>query len=137
MSSFWVRAAMALGVGLFATVSASASPSCLRGQEPYKLDFDTIQWSMTISPGAECIQGLRWSTMQVYWVNVAKPPKGGEVVIVGSGFRYLAKPDFVGTDKFTLTVVGKNRRTEGASTVEVTVSRPSTAQVVAAATHTR
>lgn len=135
MSSFWVRAAMALGVGLFATASASASPSCLRDKKPYKLDFDTIEWSMTIAPGAECIQGLRWSTMQVYWVNVAKQPKGGEIVIVGSGFRYIAKPDFSGTDKFTLTVVGKNRRTEGASTVEVTVSRTA-AQVVAAATHT-
>nr|QIP10789.1 hypothetical protein HAV00_04290 [Bradyrhizobium symbiodeficiens] len=126
---------MALGVGVFATASAGASPSCLRDQKPYKLDFDTIEWSMTIAPGADCIQGLRWSTMQIYWVNVAKQPKNGEIVIVGSGFRYIAKPDFSGTDKFTLTVVGKNRRTEGASTVEVTVSRP-TAQVVAAATHT-
>nr|WP_244637495.1 Ig-like domain-containing protein [Bradyrhizobium symbiodeficiens] len=135
MLSFFARAAMALGVGVFATASAGASPSCLRDQKPYKLDFDTIEWSMTIAPGADCIQGLRWSTMQIYWVNVAKQPKNGEIVIVGSGFRYIAKPDFSGTDKFTLTVVGKNRRTEGASTVEVTVSRP-TAQVVAAATHT-
>ncbi|WP_339028206.1 Ig-like domain-containing protein [Bradyrhizobium symbiodeficiens] len=135
MFSFFARAAMALGVGVFATASAGASPSCLRDHKPYKLDFDTIEWSMTIAPGADCIQGLRWSTMQIYWVNVAKQPKNGEIVIVGSGFRYIAKPDFSGTDKFTLTVVGKNRRTEGASTVEVTVSRP-TAQVVAAATHT-
>ncbi|WP_448034111.1 hypothetical protein [Bradyrhizobium liaoningense] len=136
MSSFLVRAATALGTGLFATAFANASPSCLRDHTPYKLDFDTIEWSMTIAPGAECIQGLRWSTMQIYWVNVAEQPKGGEVVIVGSGFRYIAKPDFSGPDKFTLTVVGKNRRTEGASTVEVTVSR-STAQVVATATRAR
>lgn len=134
MRSFFARAVMALGVGIFATASAGASPSCLRDHKPYKLDFDTIEWSMTIAPGAECIQGLRWSTMQVYWVNVAKQPKNGEIVIVGSGFRYIAKPDFSGTDKFTLTVVGKNRRTEGASTVEVTVSRP-TAHVAAVATH--
>jgi len=133
MLSFFARAAMALGVGAFATASAGASPNCLRDHKPYKLDFDTIEWSMTIAPGADCIQGLRWSTMQIYWVDVTKQPKNGEIVIVGSGFRYIAKPDFSGTDKFTLTVVGKNRRTEGASTVEVTVSRP-TAQVVAAAT---
>ncbi|MFT4115698.1 hypothetical protein [Bradyrhizobium sp.] len=135
MSSYIVRAAMALGLGVVATTSAGASPSCLRDQKPYKLDFDTIEWSMSIAPGAECLQGLRWSTMQIYWVNVAKQPKGGEVVIVGSGFRYIAKPDFSGTDKFTLTVVGKNRRTEGASTLEVTVSRTGGRQVLAAATH--
>jgi hypothetical protein len=126
---------MALGISVLASASASASPSCLRDHKPYKLDFDTIEWSMTIAPGAECLQGLRWSTMQIYWVNVSKQPKGGDIVIVGSGFRYIAKPDFSGTDKFTLIVVGKNRFTEGASTVEITVSRPATAHLAAAATH--
>jgi len=42
--------------------------------------------------------------------------------MVGTGFRYFAKPDFSGTDKFSLMVVGKNLREEGSSTVEITVS---------------
>ena len=60
---------------------------------------------MTIKPGAECIQGLRWSFMQVFAVWVLDKPQTGELVIVGSGFRYFAKPGFSGTDKFTLVVV--------------------------------
>ena len=42
--------------------------------------------------------------------------------MVGTGFRYFAKPDFSGTDKFSLMVVGKNLREEGSSTAEITVS---------------
>jgi hypothetical protein len=111
---------------LFALVSpsAKATPNCMRDIQPYKLAGDTIGWSMTIAPGADCIQGLRWSTMQIYSVSVAEKPKSGELVLVGPGFRYFAKPDFTGTDSFTLVVVGKNRRDEGSSTVQITVSRP-------------
>ena len=46
-----------------------------------------------------------------------------ELLGVGTGFRYFAKPDFSGSDKFSLMVVGKNLREEGYSTVEITVSR--------------
>ncbi len=134
MSFALLRALAALVFGVLATASASSSPSCLRDHKAYKLAFDTIEWSMTIAPGADCIQGLRWSTMQIYWVTVTEKPKGGEVVIVGSGFRYYARPDFSGTDKFTLAVVGKNRHTEGASMVEITVSHPNGPKVASAAT---
>ncbi|MET4279032.1 MULTISPECIES: hypothetical protein [unclassified Bradyrhizobium] len=112
---------------------ASATPNCLRDNKPYKLAGDRIEWAMKIAPGADCIQGLRWSTMQIYHVEVAEEPKSGELVLVGPGFRYHAKPDFAGTDKFSLVVVGKNRHDEGKSTVEITVSRPSSAIVVSAA----
>jgi hypothetical protein len=97
---------------LFALMSApaKATPNCLRDNQAYKLAGDTIEWSMTIAPGADCIQGLRWSTMQIYSVSIAEKPKSGEIVLVGPGFRYFAKPDFTGTDSFTLVVVGKNRR---------------------------
>lgn len=134
MSSALVRAFAALALCVIAAASASASPSCLRDHKAYKLAFDTIEWSMTIAPGADCIQGLRWATMQIYLVTVTEKPKGGEVVIVGSGFRYYAKPDFSGTDKFTLAVVGKNRHTEGASMVEITVSHSGEAKVASAVT---
>jgi hypothetical protein len=62
--------------------------------------------------------------MQVFAVWILNKPQMGELVIVGSGFRYFAKPGFSGPDKFTLVVVGKNRRDEGYSTVEVTITPP-------------
>jgi hypothetical protein len=102
---------------------ANATPNCLGEHRPFKLAGDSIEYSMSISPGADCIQGLRWSTMQIYTVRVLDKPTNGELVMVGTGFRYFAKPDFSGTDKFSLVVVGKNLREEGSSTVEITVSR--------------
>lgn len=109
---------------------AHATPSCMRDIKPYKLAGDTMEWSMTIAPGGECIQGLRWSTMQIYSVSVADQPTNGELVLVGPGFRYFAKSHFSGTDKFTLVVVGKNRFEKGTSTVQITVSKPSATLLV-------
>jgi hypothetical protein len=125
MSLMLARASIALVLLAVASASAMATPNCLRDNQPYKLAGDTVRWSMTITPGADCIQGLRWSTMQIYSVSVAEKPKSGELVLVGPGFRYFAKPDFSGTDSFSLTVVGKNRHDEGSSTVHVTVSTSS------------
>jgi hypothetical protein len=105
-----------------ASAPAGATTNCLKDHDPYQLTGDSIAWSMTIAPGADCIQGLRWSYMQVYAVWVLEKPASGELVTVGSGFRYFAKPGFSGTDKFSLVVVGKNRREEGYSTVEITVT---------------
>lgn len=114
---------------------ANATPNCMRDIKPYRLAGDTMEWSMTIAPGADCIQGLRWSTMQIYSVSVAEKPKSGELVLVGPGFRYFANPDFNGTDTFTLVVVGKNRRDQGTSRVQVTISRPRWPLVVSAVSH--
>ncbi|MGY8681595.1 hypothetical protein Q2941_27975 [Bradyrhizobium sp. UFLA05-153] len=136
MSRQSIRASIAATLTLLASATAArATPNCLRDIKPYKLAGDTIEWSMTIVPGADCIQGLRWSTMQIYKVEVSEKPKSGEIVLVGPGFRYFAKPDFSGTDKFILTVVGKNRHDEGSSTVEITVSRSSPPLLVSAVNH--
>ena len=104
------------------TPAANATPNCLKEHGPFKLAGDSIEYSMSIVPGADCIQGLRFSTMQIYSVKILEKPKSGELVMVGTGFRYFAKPDFSGTDKFSLMVVGKNLREQGHSTVEITVS---------------
>ncbi len=108
---------------LLTSASASAAPNCFRDNKPYKLAGDTMHWSMTIAPGSNCIQGLRWSTMQIYDVSIAEKPKIGELRLVGPGFRYFANRNFVGQDSFTLVVVGKNRYDQGTSTVQITVSR--------------
>jgi hypothetical protein len=117
---------------LASAFNAHATPNCMRDIKPYKLAGDTMEWSMTIAPGADCIQGLRWSTMQIYSVSISEKPSNGELVLVGPGFRYFAKPDFTGTDRFTLVVVGKNRHDEGTSTVQVTISKPDASMVVSA-----
>ncbi|MET4023043.1 hypothetical protein [Bradyrhizobium sp. S3.2.12] len=136
MSRLSFCAALAAMLMLLASApETKATPNCLRDNKPYRLAGDTMEWSMTIAPGADCIQGLRWSTMQIYKVEVTERPKSGEIVLVGPGFRYFAKPNFSGTDRFTLRVVGKNRHDEGTSTVEVTVSRPNAPLLVSAVDH--
>jgi hypothetical protein len=134
---FRILARVSLGIILLAPLStgARATPNCLKDNQPYKLTDDTISWSMTIVPGADCIQGLRWSTMQIYSVAVAEKPKRGELVLVGPGFRYFAKPDFDGTDSFALVVVGKNRHDKGSSTVQITVSKRSGSFAVSSASN--
>jgi hypothetical protein len=123
MSRVYVSAFVALVLSVLAPAPASASPNCLKDQKAFNLTGDSIEYSMTIAPGANCIQGLRWSFMQIYAVWILEKPKRGEIVLVGPAFRYFAKPDFSGTDKFSLVAVGKNRHEEGYSTVEITVSR--------------
>ncbi|MCU1294473.1 MAG: hypothetical protein JWP08_3323 [Bryobacterales bacterium] len=73
---------------------------------------------MTIAPGADCIQGLRWSYMQIERVSLSSGPSNGKVVIVGPGFRYFADPGFRGSDSFTVSVSGKNRKASGNSILQ-------------------
>lgn len=103
---------------------SQASPSCMRDHRPFQLAGDTIEWSMAIAPGLNCIQGLRWSTMQIFDVSVVKAPTKGNLVLVGPGFRYFASPTFSGKDRFSLLVVGQNRHDRGTSIVQVEVSNP-------------
>lgn len=105
-------------------VSAHASPRCVEDQKPFALAGDTTIWTMYAAPGSDCIQGLRWSYMQIYTVSVLKAPTKGKIVIVGPGFRYFAASKDYEADSFTLEVVGKNRRDPGKSTLEIVVKRP-------------
>ena len=106
------------------SVSAHATPNCLKDQKPFALAEDTVSWTMSAAPGSECIQGLRWSYMQIYSVLVLKAPTKGKLVIVGSGFRYFADPESHEADNFTLVVFGKNRRDTGKSILDIAVKHP-------------
>src|SRR5689334_23477638 len=110
--------AVAMVASQLAAEMGEASPVCLKGNKPFQLEGDTVVWSMVMKPGTDCIQGLRWSFMQINSVSIAEYPKQGELVLVGSGFRYFAKRDFNGADSFTLAVFGKNLRDEGRSTIQ-------------------
>jgi hypothetical protein len=107
------------------TVSAHASPACFKDKKSFALADDIVSWTMSAAPGSECIQGLRWSYMQIFNVLVLKAPTKGKLVIVGSGFRYFADPESQEADSFTLVVFGKNRRDAGESILDIAVNRPS------------
>lgn len=81
---------MAFGLAALLSVSAYASPACFKDKKPFALADDIVSWTMSVEPGSECIQGLRWSYMQIYSDLVLKAPTKGKLVIVGSGFRYVA-----------------------------------------------
>ena len=115
---------IAIGFMAILTVSAHASPNCLKNQKPFALAEDTIIWTMYAAPGSECIQGLRWSYMQIFSVLVSKAPTKGRIDIVGPGFRYFADSQNDEPDSFTLVVVGKNLRDPGKSTLEIVVNPP-------------
>jgi hypothetical protein len=130
MLRIFVRFSMAAVLLANLSISAGASPTCLSDQQPYALTDDIVNYTMTIAPGGECIQGLRWSYMQIEFVSILGAPKNGKAVVVGSGFRYFANPEFKGADSFTVVVSGKNRKTPGNSILQIEVkARPQTVQV--------
>jgi hypothetical protein len=123
MSRTLDRLLLALGLVAALTVSAHASPTCLKDKQAFALEDDFVSWTMSAAPGSECIQGLRWSYMQIYSVLVLKAPTKGKLVIVGSGFRYVADSANREADNFTLVVFGKNRFEPGKSILDITVKR--------------
>ena len=124
MSRTLDRLLMAIGFMAALGVSAHASPRCLKDHKPFALTDDFVSWTMSAEPGSECIQGLRWSYMQIYSVLVLKAPTKGKLVIVGSGFRYFADSDSHEADNFTLVVFGKNRHDPGKSILDIAVKPP-------------
>ncbi|BBO14665.1 MULTISPECIES: Ig-like domain-containing protein [Bradyrhizobium] len=111
-----------LAASAMSGLAAQASPICIKERTPFALSHDTVKWTMSIAPGAECIQGLRWSYMQIFKVSVVSGPSRGQLAVVGSGFRYSAEAGAPGSDKFTLLISGKNRQVAGTSTLEVEVN---------------
>jgi hypothetical protein len=124
MSRTLNRLFMAIGFVAALGVSAHASPRCLKDQTPFALADDFVSWTMSAAPGSECIQGLRWSYMQIYSVLILKAPTKGKLVIVGSGFRYFADSESREADNFTLVVFGKNRHDPGKSILDIAVEPP-------------
>ncbi|MCS3765046.1 hypothetical protein [Bradyrhizobium centrosematis] len=113
---------IAVAASVVSGLAAHASPLCIKERTPFALSHDTVRWTMSIAPGAECIQGLRWSYMQIFNASVVSAPSRGQLAVVGSGFRYSAENETRGTDKFTLLISGKNRHDSGTSTLEVEVN---------------
>jgi hypothetical protein len=112
----------ALAAGLLCSLGPAMTfaGECLLHPEPLRLESDTVQWSMIIARGDECIQGLRGKTMIFESAAIVEPPKTGRVVVQGPSFHYYAG-EAAGSDSFGLTVVGTSMRMRGTSTVKVNI----------------
>jgi len=93
---------------------------CLSHPDSFRLQSDTVLWSMVIARGDECIQGLRGKTMLLETVSIVEQPKTGRIVLQGPSFRYFAGTE-AGLDSFRLVIVGSSMRMNGTSTVNVEV----------------
>jgi hypothetical protein len=102
--------------------SALAGGTCLLHAEPFKLQSDTVRWSVKIASGGECIQGLRWSTIMIDSITITEMPKAGRLIIQGPSFRYLSDPGMSGSDSFKLTITGSSIHIAGSSSIEVEVT---------------
>ena len=56
---------------------------CLSHPEFFRLQSDTVRWSMVIARGDECIQGLRGKTMIFESASIVEPPKRDELFFRG------------------------------------------------------
>ncbi len=98
--------------------------NCLLRPEAFQLSSDTVNWQFSLGAGLECIQGLRYAAMLIDQVTVVGLPKGGQVAISGPSFRYIASPEFHGTDSFTILVAGSRHQVPGKSSIQVDVTVP-------------
>jgi hypothetical protein len=101
---------------------AQAGGNCLLHPEPFRLQSDTVHWSMKINSGGECIQGLRWSTIMIDDISVADQPKLGRLSLQGPSFRYFSNPGARGIDSFKLSIAGTSLRLHGVSSIEVDIT---------------
>jgi hypothetical protein len=101
---------------------ALAGGTCILHPQQFTLRSDTVRWSFKIKPGAECIQGLRWSTIIIDNIRIVEPPKAGRLVIQGPAFRYFSNPDAQGADSFKIEIAGASLRLGGTSLIEVDVT---------------
>jgi hypothetical protein len=116
-----ISLSLVLGFMAVMDLPAHASPACVKNPDPPQLKDDFVNWTISATPGSECIQGLRWSYMRIDEVRVLKPPASGKLVFVGYGFRYLADHANHNADSFTLVITGKNRHDSGVTILEVAV----------------
>jgi|ERR1700687_5421388 len=109
-------------VSAFLFATAIAGGNCLLYPEPFRLRSDTVHWSMKINSGAECIQGLRWSTILIDNISIVEQPKLGRLALQGPSFRYFSNPGAHGADSFKLSITGTSLRLNGISFIEADVT---------------
>jgi hypothetical protein len=100
----------------------AAPPSvCVVNSPHYLLTSDNVDWSIKTKSGQTCVRGLRFGGVVIEAVKLITPPQSGSVRLLGPGFSYIPKPDFVGEDSFTVAVSGILNKVHGTSTIRVVV----------------
>jgi hypothetical protein len=112
---------LALAALALTQTTAVARSGCLPRPELFKLESDTVHWSMVIGAGSECVQGLRGKTMLLEDVSIVDQPKTGRLVLEGPAFLYSANA-VPGADSFKLSVTGTSARIHGNSFIVVDVA---------------
>ena len=84
--NYFSRIVFALGFFWALVPNVVITGDCLSRPEPFQLRSDTVQWSMVVACGNECIQGLRGKSMMLESVSVLEQPKAGLVVLQGRHF---------------------------------------------------
>jgi hypothetical protein len=82
--------AFALGVLGALVPKLVIAGDCLSRPDPFRLQSDTVQWSMVIARGDECIEGFRGKSMLLESVSIVEQPRTGLVALQGPSFRYIA-----------------------------------------------
>jgi hypothetical protein len=65
---------------------------------------------------------VRFDNVEIEDVKLVSRPQFGQVALEGPGFRYTSKPNYNGSDSFSLAVVGRINKVRGNSTIHVTVA---------------
>jgi hypothetical protein len=101
---------------------AVPASTCVVTSPRYQLASDNVDWSVKTRSGQTCIRGLRYGSVVLETVKLIVRPQSGTVKLVGPGFSYTAKRDFIGEDSFTIEVSGTMSKIHGTSTIHVLVT---------------
>jgi hypothetical protein len=104
---------------LSAEAPAAPPSACVVNSPRYLLASDSVDWSIKIKSGQTCVRGLRFGSVVIETVKLITAPQSGNVRLLGPGFSYTPKPDFVGEDSFTVAVSGTINKVHGTSTIRV------------------
>lgn len=79
--------------------------------------------AMSVGSGESCAINVRaLGTSQISGVKIARAPKNGTATVGGTGAVYRSKAGFKGSDSFSFAITGKGDRSQGTSTIEVSVT---------------
>ena len=101
---------------------AAPASTCVVTSPRYQLTSDNVDWSIKTRSAQTCIRGLRYGSVVLETVKLIARPQSGTVKLVGPGFSYTAKSDFVGEDSFTIEMSGTMNKIRGTSTIHVLVT---------------
>ncbi|AMN43774.1 hypothetical protein [Rhodoplanes sp. Z2-YC6860] len=108
--------------GLLLGLQPSLAGDCIISGPAPRLDSQSIEWTMGIGRGQQCIRGLRSAAMLINRVEIESPAKHGQVKVQGYAFSYEAPTGFTGEDFFSVLLDGSFRGVPGHTLIKVQVN---------------